>query len=312
MIRKSPMPALALLAAFAFMPFVPAHAAADDNSPASAASESSKAEDIFRSLHFNTGTVAIPAAKATLQLKPGYSFLSAADAQRVLTDLWHNPPDHDVLGLILPGTDPQVLQDDDSWAVVVTYTDDGYVSDEDAAKTDYAALLKDMQKDTEEANPERIKQGYPALELVGWAEPPHYDAAAHKLYWARDLQVKKTGAEGGDHSLNYDIRVLGRKGYLSLSAIAPIEQLAKVRADMPQVLAMTDFDAGERYADYDNKTDKLAAYGISALVAGGIAAKAGLFAKLGMLLLGLKKFIVLGIAAIVAALRKLFNRKKSD
>jgi len=106
--------------------------------------------------------------------------------------------------------------------------------------------------------------------------------------------------------------VLGRHGYLSLNAVAPIDQLAKVRADMPQVLAMTEFDPGERYADYDSKTDKLAAYGIAALVAGGIAAKAGLFAKLGLMLLALKKFIIIGIAAVVAAVRKLFNRNKSS
>ena len=57
---------------------------------------------------------------------------------------------------------------------------------------------------------------------------------------------------------------------------------------------MTEFNDGERYTDYNSKTDKTAAYGIGALVAGGIAAKAGLFAKLGALLLGLKKLIMIG------------------
>lgn len=80
---------------------------------------------------------------------------------------------------------------------------------------------------------------------------------------------------------------------------------------MPQVLAMTDFDAGQRYTDFDKSTDKLAAYGIGALVAGGIAAKAGLFAKLGVMLLALKKFIVLGIAAVAGLFKKLFRRKQA-
>ncbi len=105
--------------------------------------------------------------------------------------------------------------------------------------------------------------------------------------------------------------MLGRRGYLSLNAVATVDALDKVRADMPQVLAMTNFDAGERYADYDSKTDKLAAYGIAALVAGGIVAKAGLFAKLGLMLLALKKFVIIGIAAIAAAFRKWFGRNKT-
>lgn len=102
-----------------------------------------------------------------------------------------------------------------------------------------------------------------------------------------------------------------REGYLSLNAVAPIDQLAQVREDMPQVLAMTEFDSGQRYGDYNESTDKLAAYGIGALVAGGIAAKAGLFAKLGLMLLALKKFVILGLAAVAGLFKKLFRRKQA-
>jgi len=75
---------------------------------------------------------------------------------------------------------------------------------------------------------------------------------------------------------------------------------------------MADFDAGQRYADFNPSTDKLAAYGIAALVAGGIAAKAGLFAKLGVILLAAKKFIILAVAAVGAALKKLFGGKDKN
>ena len=73
------------------------------------------------------------------------------------------------------------------WAVVITYVADGYVSDADASKIDYAKMLKDMQDGASEANEERKKQGYPAVDIVGWATPPHYDAAGNKIYWAREL-----------------------------------------------------------------------------------------------------------------------------
>ena len=266
-------------------------------------------EQLLASLHPATGDIAIAPAHAHLALRPGYAFLGPQDAQRVLNQLWGNPPDHDVLGMVLPSTDPHVLLDPKQWAVVVTYVDDGYVSDADASSIDYDDILADMQKATRDENPERRKQGYPDVELIGWAEPPHYDAISHKLYWARDLVFSQNGHSV--HSLNYDIRVLGRKGYLSLNAVAPKDQLAQVRADMPEVLAMTEFDAGQRYTDYDDRTDKLAAYGIGALVAGGIAAKAGLFAKLGVLLLAMKKFVVVIIAAIAGLFRKLFRRKSA-
>lgn len=265
------------------------------------------AETFLASLHPVTGQVEIGPAHAHVALRPGYSFLPARDAQRVLSQLWNNPPDKDVLGMILPGSDPHVLLDPEQWAVVVTYVDDGYVSDADAASIDYDDMLAKMKEATRGENAERRKEGYPEIELAGWAEPPHYDAASHKMYWARDLVFSRDGRSG--HSLNYDIRVLGREGYLSLNAVAPMDHLAQVKADMPAVLAMTDFDAGRRYTDFDKSTDKLAAYGIGALVAGGIAAKAGLFAKLGVLLLAMKKFVIVIFAAIAGLFKKLFRRK---
>ncbi|KRE94882.1 hypothetical protein ASG87_17355 [Frateuria sp. Soil773] len=303
---KSIWPAWGMLAALAWLPLATT-ARADEGDAAAQA----KVEAFLDSLQLQSGTVAVPAAQATLNLTPGYAFLPAKDAQRVLTELWSNPPDDDVLGMIVPGRDPHVLLDDDSWAVVVTYTGEGYVSDEDASKIDYDDMLKDMQKADRDDNAARLKQGYPAVDLVGWAEPPRYDAASHKLYWARDLKFHKADGSDSGRTLNYDIRVLGRQGYLSLNAVAPIEQLAQVRADMPQVLAMTEFDAGQRYADYNPRTDKLAAYGIGALVAGGIAAKAGLFAKLGVMLLALKKFVVIGLVAIGGLFAKLFKRRQA-
>ncbi|MBD8881847.1 DUF2167 domain-containing protein [Rhodanobacter sp. 7MK24] len=304
---------LVLLAAFVCLEpacATDAPSASSSTSAPGAADAHAKVEAFLQSLHPVSGEVAIPEAQATLQLKPGYGYLQAADAQRVLTKLWNNPPDEKVLGMILPSTDPATVVDGRAWAVVVTYVDDGYVSDQDASKIDYDDLLKSMQKATQDENEARVKQGYPSIELVGWAEPPHYDAASHKLYWARDLAIRNPDGSSDGHTLNYAIRVLGRRGYLSLNAVAPIDELDKVRADMPAVLAMADFNEGQRYADYDAKTDKLAAYGIAALIAGGIAAKAGLFAKLGIMLLALKKFVIVGVAAVAAAIRKLFKRKQ--
>jgi uncharacterized membrane-anchored protein len=255
------------------------------------------------SLHYRSGSVDVKGGHATLKLTQDFRYLEAGDAQRVL-QAWGNPPDTSVLGMILPANVSPI--DNDGWAVVITYSDDGHVSDEDAAKMDYAKMLKDMQEQTRDSNDERKKSGYETIDLVGWAAPPHYDAASNKLYWAKEL------AFGGQaqHTLNYDIRVLGRGGYLSLNAVAGMNQLPMVESKMQNVLAMTDFDAGQRYGDFNASTDKIAAYGIGALVAGTIAAKAGLFAKLFVVILAAKKFILVGLLAVGAAFKKFFSRKK--
>ena len=111
--------------------------------PAAHAQDEQDAAAFVQSLHFRSGTIEVPAAKARFNLGPDFQYLDQADARRVLEDLWGNPPDADVLGLVVPRSPG--LADDDSWAVVVTYSDDGYVSDEDASKMNYTKLLREMQ-----------------------------------------------------------------------------------------------------------------------------------------------------------------------
>ena len=265
-----------------------------------------EALQLIDSLHYQSGKINVDAAHAALNLDSEFRFLDAADAQKVLSQLWGNPPDEEVLGMLVPVAAP-LSDPKKSWAVVITYKNEGYVSDKDAAGIDYDAMLKHMQEGTAEANAERKRLGYPEVELVGWATKPHYDASTNKLYWAKEL--KFDGAR--EHALNYDIRVLGRGGYLSLNAVAGMNQLHQIEGEMQKVLALTEFDAGQRYSDFNVSTDKVAAYGIAALVAGAIAAKAGLFAKLLALLFAFKKFAIVGFIAVAAAVRKFFARAKS-
>ena len=263
-------------------------------------------EQFVASLHFKDGEIAVPQAKAHFRLTPAFRYLEQADARRVLEELWGNPPDETVLGLIVPAA--PTLVDDNSWAVVVTYSDDGYVSDEDAAKIDYQEMLEEMQQGTKDENAARKEAGYGTVDLLGWAVAPRYDAASKKMYWAKELKFD----EAKDNTLNYDIRVLGRNGYLSLNAVSNMAELGLVQTGMQQLLPMTEFDAGARYADYDSSTDKVAAYGVAALIGGGLAAKAGLFAKLGLIL---AKFWKLGLIAFVglgALIKRLFSGKREQ
>jgi uncharacterized membrane-anchored protein len=258
------------------------------------------------SLRFRDGEVLVPEAEARFKLGSDYRYLEKADARRVLEELWGNPPDDTVLGMIVPRSAP--LDSDKSWAVVVTFSDEGYVSDEDAAKTDYDELLSEMKAASKEENSQRKSAGFGTVELVGWAVPPRYDASSKKLYWAKELKFE--GAE--QNTLNYDVRVLGRRGFLSLNAVANMSELGLVQRGMQDLLPTADFNSGARYADYNESTDKVAGYGIAALIGGGIAAKSGLLAKIGALLLAGKKLIIFLVIGLFAFIGRLFGRKNDS
>jgi uncharacterized membrane-anchored protein len=265
---------------------------------------------LVKNLKYQQGTIDLKGGLATLNVPPEFNYLGPDDAETVLVKLWGNPPSETKpLGMLMPaGLTPLSTN---CWVVTIDYSEEGYVKDDDATKINYDDLLKKMQKAASNANPERQKAGYPAITLVGWAAPPHYDAASHKLYWAKDLKFE---GEDGD-TLNYNIRMLGRRGYLELNAVANIEQFADIDKQTPQILGMVDFKDGNRYADFDPKTDKVAKYGIAALVAGGAlaaAAKLGLLKGLWIFILAAKKFIIIAAVAIAAMFRKIFARFKGS
>ena len=261
---------------------------------------------LLKGLKYQQGEIDLRGGLAKLTVPKEFSFLGPDDAETVLVKLWGNPPAGEKpLGLLIPAGMTPISSN--VWVVTVRYTEDGYVKDNDAAKINYDDLLKKMQKGIAENNKEREKEGYPDITLVGWAAPPHYDAATHKLYWAKDL---KFGDEPGD-TLNYCIRMLGRRGVLELNAIAGTDQFAMIDRETPQILGMVDFKEGNRFADFDPKVDKVAKYGIATLVAGGAlaaAAKLGLLKGFWIFILAAKKFIIIGAIAVAAFFKKLFKR----
>lgn len=256
---------------------------------------------LVSSLQPKTGVIPVGAGLATITVPDSFGYLDPAQSHTLLEKIWGNPPSSDSLGMLVPkGFNPL---SDDSWAVTIRYEAEGYVKDDDAEKINYTDLLKQMQEGTREANKERAAQGYPTVELVGWATPPRYDKAAKKLYWARELKF----ATATVNTLNYNIRILGRRGYLVLNAIGGMHQLKAIEAASPQLLAMVDFNPGNRYADFNSATDRVAEYGLAGLVAGGVAAKLGLFKWLGVVLLKSGKLLVLLVVGAGAALVKFFQ-----
>lgn len=264
-----------------------------------------EAEALAANLKYQTGEISLRDGLATLRVPEGWRFLNGADANTVLVRLWGNPPQDEPLGMLMPEGSPLSAE---SWAVIVSYEEDGFVKDEDAGKIDYGKLLKEMQTSTRDGNKAREKAGYSSIDLVGWAAPPRYDQTAKKLHWAKELKF----GDAEENTLNYDIRLLGRRGVLILSAVASMSQFAEIEAKTPAILAAVDFNPGNRYADFNEASgDKVAKYGIGALVAGGVAAKLGFFKGLWIAALGAKKFIIIGVVALAALVRKLLANRSA-
>lgn len=313
-----------IAACVAFLPLAHAHAQ-EPSGPQPAAEAAADGEAIAplsdeafarlkaefdASLQYRTGDIALPSAHITLNVPDGYYFLDTADARKVLEEAWGNPPDTKVDGMLF--RDGVSALDENAWGVVLTYEDTGYVSDEDAASIDYDMLI-DVMRDGEAAdNAQRKQMGFPAIKLIGWAATPRYDAATHKMYWAKELEFEDIGP----HTLNYDMRVLGRHGVLSLNFVAGIDQLGEVERAGPGILAIPHFDSGYRYEDFNAATDQKADFGVAGLIAGGAAA-AALAKNTGILatvLLLLKKFWFVGVALVggaFAGIRNLFTSKKT-
>lgn len=257
--------------------------------------------DSFESkLHYKTGTVTLSNNMATINVPSNFKFLGPDDAEYVVTELWGNPKGDKPLGMIVPADQPASMC---SYAFIVEFDDIGYVKDHDADKIDYDDLLKDIKESQAKANEERKRLGMETMELVGWASKPYYDKGKKVLHWAKEYKVE--GKD--DNTLNYDIRVLGRKGVLNLQAVSEMSSLDSVKAHINDVLGMVSFNDGHKYSDFDSNTDKIAAWTIGGLVAGKILAKAGLWAILGKFL----KFIIIGVVAAGGAIwRFITGRKK--
>ncbi|QGK75118.1 DUF2167 domain-containing protein [Flavobacterium sp. SLB02] len=259
-------------------------------------------DKIEKSFKYESGKITLSEGEGTLNVPKGFKFLNAEQTQGILTNLWGNPEDKSVLGSLVP--DGKGVTHSNSWMFVISYQGDGFVKDDDAGDIDYDDLLKTMKEDVQAENEERKKGGYPEVQLVGWASKPYYDTNLKVLHWAKELKFGTDKA----NTLNYDLRVLGRKGMYNISAVAGMNELAEVKASIPGILKSVEFNQGHKYLDFDADTDTVAAWTIGGLVAGKVLAKVGFFAILAKF----GKIIVIGIIAAFAALKKFIFGKKDQ
>jgi uncharacterized membrane-anchored protein len=213
-----------------------------------------------------------------------------------------------------PGQDPKLLglifpKSDAGWFMTVRFEDSGYVKDDDARDWNADDLLKSYREGTEASNEERLKMGASAIEVLGWAEKPRYEAAAHRLQWA--MSSREKGAPANEpQSVNYNTYVLGREGYFTMNLVTGLAQLPAHKPAAETMLAALAFDDGKRYADFSASTDRVAEYGLAALVVGVAAKKLGMIALAGVFLAKFAKVIVVSLALLGGGASKFFKWRR--
>lgn len=241
-----------------------------------------------------------------IDVPAGYKF-TGLDGTRALLEITRNVPTPNDLGILCPlDYDLMGQAKPDEWFLVFEWDPVGYVKDDEKDKLNADEMLKSLKELQVQGNEQRRKMGLPTLELVGWARPPFYDPQTNLLSWG----TRNRSENSPLISVNYNTRFLGREGVMSANLIISEEALERNLDKYKNVIKGYTFVPGKRYAEF-RAGDKVAAYGLTALVAGGaagLAAKAGWLSKLGKPLIAGVIFIFAGIGSIF---KKIFGRKES-
>ncbi len=245
---------------------------------------------------------------ASLDVPDGCRFTGSKGAKKFM-ELTENPYNGSEVGALLCETaTPGNPAETQTWFVIFEFDESGYVKDEEKTTLDADAILATLREGQAEGNKERRRRGWDELTLDGWVRAPYYDEETNNLTWS--VSVSATG----DTSVNHSVRLLGRRGVLKADLVTDPAGFASALPTFDGVVFSTIFVPGQKYSEWQNG-DKVAAYGLTALVAGGAgvaAAKLGLFGKLWKVIVGSAKLLIVGLIAVGAWLKKLFTGRSEE
>lgn len=244
-------------------------------------------------------TVGVLGEQATIKIPDGYGFLQP-EGTRKLEQLMHNPPSNSNVYT--------VASPDLSWISFFSFDPVGYVKDDE--KIDADAIIKTVREGTQIANEERKRNGWSALDVIGWKFEPRYNKYDNHLEWAILAQDESSRAV----VVNYNTRILGRKGVMDVVVVASPEKLDTAVASFKNILSGFEYVHSEKYAEY-KVGDHVAEYGLAALITGGVAAvaaKKGFFTVVAASLAAMWKVVLAAIFAALAWVKSLFKKKQTD
>jgi uncharacterized membrane-anchored protein len=208
----------------------------------------------------------------------------------------------------LPRKDSYLLgRKDLAWFAVLDFVPEGYVKDDE--KIDADKLLAVLKENNAASAEERKKRGLPSLMLTGWQLSPQYDTENKRLEWATLLHT-----DGGEKVVNYSTKLLARRGYTTAVLVSDPANFTSDLTEFKAALKTVQYVPGESYSEF-KQGDKIAAYGLGALIVGGAAAvatKKGFWAALVGLFGAFWKLILGAGVALMAGLGSLFKRKQKE
>lgn len=237
-------------------------------------------------------------SQATMNVPDGYAFLDPAGTRR-LNELMQNPADKADTYTVAPL--------DMKWTAFFEYDDVGYIKDDE--KLDPDDILKSVREGTAQSNKERQSRGWDTLTLVGWKYPPQYDTQFKSLAWSLLAREDKSKQD----IVNYNARILGRSGVMNVVLVTRPAELGESIVDFKGALGGFSFVPGQAYTEF-RSGDRVAEYGLAALITGGVAAvaaKKGFFTVIFGFLAAAWKLVLVGLAAVGAFIKRLFGRKAS-
>jgi uncharacterized membrane-anchored protein len=193
------------------------------------------------------------------------------------------------------------------WFAVFEFDDVGFVPDDEKGQLDAAALLESIKAGTETGNKERQRRGWPIMTILGWEQPPRYDESTHNLEWAI------RGESEGNPVINYNTRLLGRRGVMEVTLVTDPSSFAESLPQFKSMLAGFGFSQGQKYGEF-RQGDRIAEYGLKGLIIGGgtaVLVKSGALKWLWKLIVPIVIAFGAFFKKVAAFVKNLFSRQKS-
>lgn len=232
--------------------------------------------------------------KATIEIPENYYYLDEVETKKY-SDLNHNPSS---------GQD-SMITNGSTWEAYFNFDPIGYVQDNEKIEPD--ELLEQYKEGVKIGNEQRREKGWETLEVDGWFFKPQYDKQKKLLEWAFLLR----NTSNNKPVVNYYTKVLGRTGATSVLLVSAPENMNASISDLKEKLAGFEYNSGEKYAEF-KEGDKIAEYGLSALILGGaaaVAAKKGFFPIILAFLASAWKFLIIPFVLFFGWFKSLFTKK---
>jgi len=239
--------------------------------------------------------------QAKLHLADTFIFIPKAQAGELMR-MWGNSVGDGFHGLVFAKSTTE------QWVISIDHVNEGYVKDDDAKSWNADDLLQSLKDGTSAQNELRLKLGLPALEIVGWVQKPEYESIHHRLFWSVKA-VDVGAAADAAATVNYNTYALGRDGYFTVNLMTTDKTVEQDKSAARSVVAAVDYNGGKSYADFKPDTDRVAEYGLAALIAGVAAKKLGLLAVVGVFVAKFAKIILAAVVVAGGGMFKFFRRK---